>query len=159
MRPMLPSNPSAGHAMSGRVVRHPAFLAHSRAVVLVWRRRDRALRRRLLEGEDFSGAVLRKARLSQLDIPRARLRGANLSQADLRKIDLRWADLRGARLKGCQLDGALLDGANLTGADLRYSTLLGSVFEGARLGGIRLRGAMWDETTVWPRGFVPFESR
>jgi uncharacterized protein YjbI with pentapeptide repeats len=126
-------------------------------VKLVWRRRDRALRRRLVDGEDFSGAVLKHARLGQLDIPRARLRGANLSQADLRKVDLRWSDLRGARLKGTQLDGAMLDGANLTGADLRYATLFGAVFEGARLGGVRLRGAMWDQTTVWPKGFVPLE--
>ncbi len=132
-------------------------LAHSLAVILVWRRRDRALRRRLREGEDFSGGVLKGARLAELDIPRARLRGANLSQCDLRRIDMRWSDLRGARLKGTQLDGALLDGANLTGADLRYATLFGCVFEGARLGGIRLRGAMWDQTTVWPKGFIPFE--
>jgi uncharacterized protein YjbI with pentapeptide repeats len=124
-------------------------------VILVWRRRDRAIRRRLLEGEDFSGVMLKKARLAALDIPRARLRGANLSQCDMRKIDLRWADLRGARLEGAQLDDALLDGANLTGADLRDSTIFGCVFEGARLGGIRLRGAMWDNTTVWPKGFVP----
>jgi uncharacterized protein YjbI with pentapeptide repeats len=128
-----------------------------RPVVFVWRRRDRVLRRRLVEGSDFSGANLKKAVLAELDVPRARLRGANLSQCDLRKADLRWSDLRGARLKGSQLDGALFDGADLMGADLRYSTLLGSVFEGARLGGIRLRGAIWDETTVWPRGFIPTE--
>jgi uncharacterized protein YjbI with pentapeptide repeats len=142
-----------------RPARHHGSLAHSPAVALVWRRRDRELRRRLLDGEDLSGANLRHASLAKVDAPRARLRGANLTGADLRKIDLRWSDLRSARLKGSQLDGAQLAGANLTGADLRYATLVGSVFEGASLGGIRLRGAVWDDTTVWPKDFVPVEGR
>lgn len=157
-RPRAPSPATLGAsrvALCGRA-RVPATL---NAVVLVWKRRDRALRRQLVEGGDFSGANLKRATLSQLDIPRTRLRGANLSGADLRRIDLRWSDLSRANLKDSVLDGALFDGANLTGADLRNASLLGSVFEGARLDGVRMRGAVWDDTTVWPQDFVPVESR
>ena len=142
-------------ALCGRA-RVPATL---NGVVLVWKRRDRALRRQLVEGGDFSGADLKQAALAQLDIPRTRLRGANLSGSDLRRIDLRWSDLSRANLRGSILDGALFDGANLSGADLRNASLLGAVFEGARLDGVRMRGAFWDDTTVWPKDFAPGESR
>lgn len=63
-----------------------------------------------------AGATLYRARLAEMD----------LREADLRGAYLRLADLQGTILEGADLRLAQLDGANLTGADLRDAVLQGA---------------------------------
>jgi len=65
--------------------------------------------------------------------------------ANLREANLEGANLYGAYLYGANLEGANLEGANLEGADLRRANLRGA----------NLEGAVWDEYTVWPKGYEP----
>lgn len=98
------------------------------------------LRRADLTGVWFVRAVLIGARLHQADLRSAVLWQARLEDADLRATDLTAADLTGARLNGARLDLADLRGADFSQADLTDTTF---------------RGAMADDTTIWPAGFDP----
>ena len=124
-------------------------------MVIVWRRRDRLLRRRAARDQNLRGVDFSKARLVALDLRGKDLRGANLRGADLTEADLRGADLQDADLTTAFLTGAQLDGANLTGAVLAGSYLLCVNFGDAVLDGADLSGAVWDQATTWPPGFRP----
>jgi pentapeptide repeat protein len=93
-----------------------------------------------LTGTWLVRAVLIRARLHQAD-----LRGGVLWQARLEGADLRATDLTGADLTGAYLDGARLDLADLRGADFSHTDLASATF----------RGAVANDTTVWPAGFDP----
>lgn len=67
--------------------------------------------------------------------------GLNRARA-FRHGDLRECDLQGEDLRGFDFSGADLSRANLTGADLSGTFGLESAI---------LDGAIWDETTKWPR--------
>jgi hypothetical protein len=113
------------------------------------------------KGIDLSGLTLVGATLRHPTKPdrsetgpdawdRVRLVGADLTGADLQ-----WARLNGASMSGAKLVGARLVGADLRGADLRQVDLSGADLEEALLDGTDLSGAVWDDTTRWPAGFLP----
>lgn len=96
----------------------------SAPVVIVWRRRDRELRRQIGEAADQSGRDFSRARLVALDLRRKSLRGCNFEYADLTEADLTGADLRGANLHGAYLTGTVFMGANLAGARLAEAMMM-----------------------------------
>jgi Pentapeptide repeats (8 copies) len=112
---------------------HYSDLSQSHLVGADFRRAD-------LTGTWFVRALLIRARLHQADLRSAVLWQARLDRADLRATDLTSADLTGARLDGARLDLADLRGADLSQADLADATF---------------RGAVADDTTIWPAGFDP----
>jgi uncharacterized protein YjbI with pentapeptide repeats len=124
-------------------------------MVIVWRRRDRTLRRQLSIGDNHTGADLHRSRLVALDLRRKDLSEANLEWADLTEADLRYARLRAANLHGAYLTGAQLDGADLSDARLDDTYLLATDFGNATLQRATLVGAIWDQSTTWPPGFDP----
>lgn len=98
--------------------------------------------------------------LSGLDIYSAWLPGADMSNADLSGTDLSSSNLIGANFHGAKmisvvLQGALLDNADLRNTDLRGANLQYTRMTGARLNGTDLRGASYDDSTLFPTGFVP----
>jgi hypothetical protein len=124
-------------------------------VTIVWRKRDRELRRKLSAGSFFSGADLHRARLVGMDLRRKSLNGANLEYADLTEADLGGADLRDANLHGAYLIGARFGGADLRGANLVEAYALATEFEDAELEGADLTGVVYDQSTTWPQGIRP----
>lgn len=91
-----------------------------------------------LEGGDFSGAVLRRADMTDVKALGVSFQGADLRGADLSYARLSGADLSGADLRGATLTLADLRGADLSGADLTGAFAPGTQFFGARLGGALL---------------------
>ena len=71
--------------------------------------------------------------------------GESLEGADLEGVDLQGAHLRGADLKGADLRKADLRGTDLKGADLHYT----------KLGSVNFRGAAYNKSTKFPKGFDP----
>jgi len=124
-------------------------------VVVVWKRRDRELRRQIIQEADQSGRDFSRARLVGLDLRRKELRGCNLEYADLTEADLTDADLRGANLHGAYLTGTIFTGANLAGSRLDEAMMMATDFTHAVLADVSMEGTIWDQSTTWPSGFVP----
>ena len=124
-------------------------------LVIIWRQRDRTIRRRLREGREFAGADLHQARLVAMNLRAKSFRDANLEYADLTGADLETADLRDARLKGAYLTGASLIGADLRGAGLRDAYMPATNLDRARLEDTDLSGIVYDQATTWPAGYQP----
>ena len=122
---------------------------------VVWRKRDRALRRLLVGGTTFIDVDFQRARLVGLDLRHKVLRGANFHFADLSEADLRWADLRDANLEGAYLTGARLEGTDLRGANLKTAYALATNLGDALLDGADLTGVIYDQATTWPSGIRP----
>jgi len=94
-----------------------------------------------LKGKSFRGAILY---------------WANLSSSDVGSCDFENADFRGAVLLGTMLVGANLRGAKLGKDMLGGSTRIqGANFSSAQLHGADLQGALYDEYTIFPVGFIP----
>ena len=75
---------------------------------------------------DFSGAILRDAKLCNANLLQANLTNAVLIKADLRDATLSNTDLRDADFSFSNLIGANLLNAKLRGADLRLADLIGA---------------------------------
>ena len=81
---------------------------------------------------------------------------ANLEQADFRNADFYGANLSGASFKQADLSGKTnLAFTDLSRADLTAVDLRGANLEGANLEGTVLANAVYDEQTIFPRGFDP----
>lgn len=90
---------------------------------------------------------------------------ADCQNVDLRGLDLYFANFQGANLAGANMSGmdltgidftdANLTGANLTGATLDYALFFNTTLTNAELRGVSMESIVWDETTIWPAGFVP----
>ena len=80
---------------------------------------------------------------------------ANCQNVDLRGLDLFYANMSGANLRGMDLTGADFTGANLIGATLDYAFFFETNLTGAKLTRVSIEGIVWDDTTIWPTGFVP----
>jgi len=91
---------------------------------------------------NFANANLEKANLFGVRFDEADLTGALLSEAELSHASFHKSVLRNANLRSADLCGADLTGADLTGADLTDCNLY--------------PGAKFDETTVFPQGFLRF---
>jgi uncharacterized protein YjbI with pentapeptide repeats len=94
-----------------------------------------------LRNAELSGANLSGAHLIKADLGRAKLSGANLRDAELIRADLSRVDLIGANLSGANLSYANLSGANLSGANLSGANLSGANLSGDNLRGANLSGA------------------
>ena len=123
---------------------------------------DRAnLNRARLRGTDLSNvksmksSSLIRADLEDAILKNAKLRGSDMTGADLDNADFTGADLRNVTLKDTDMDGTVLDKANLTKADLRGVDLSNV----KKLESANLSDALYDETTVWPKGFKVAEGR
>jgi len=162
-----------------------AELQGGAAGVEKWNARSKHEREQIgaLHDLDLNGAELAGVRLDWRDLQASRFRGANLKKANLwssqlGSTDFAQADLTGARLPhskcdrasfegaklvGCDIHIATLTNANFRGADLTdakldYSSLVGSDFTDANLTGVHLNKAKYDQTTKFPKGFVPPET-
>jgi uncharacterized protein YjbI with pentapeptide repeats len=124
-------------------------------VVIVWRRRDRDLRRAILEQEDSSGRDFSRGRLVALDLHGKNLQGCNFEYADLTEANLEHSDLRGANLHGAYLTGTMFAGANLSDACLDEAMMMATDFRDTALSNVTLVGATWDQSTTWPSGYHP----
>ena len=107
-----------------------------------------------LERVDLRGAELDNLNLPKVCFAHANLDGAlfrraNLSNATLLETTLRNTNLSNADLREADFTGALLDGAILRGADL----------SNAKLEDADLAGVIPDNTTKWPPGFTPPQTR
>ena len=84
---------------------------------------------------------------------------ANLDQADFRNTDFYGANLSGASLKQADLsEKTNLAFSDLSRADLTEADLKGANLEGANLEGTILEKTLYDEHTVFPKGFDPSNS-
>ena len=119
-----------------------------------------------LYGANLKQADLRGVDLRVADLERAILIGAHLQETHLpddypddylEGANLEKANLKGANFKGANLEGARLSGANLTTSDLLEPSLVLPYSMGtnldALLDGADLKGARYDESTLFPRGF------
>jgi uncharacterized protein YjbI with pentapeptide repeats len=120
------------------------------------------LERAIMAGCDLRGAVFNEANLRCADLSRANAGIDNLGgSTDFIKADLSGADLRNANLSGTDFTCAILIGADLSGARAsisqhgRPTCFKGANLTDARLGGARFVGAVYDESTKFPRGFKP----
>ena len=118
------------------------------------------LSRANLKGAFLIEINLQKAFLIGAELQEAYLFMANLSEADLRSANLHnanleEANLRGANLHNVNLGEAKLIAADLTGANITDTDLWAADFTGANLSRANLRGAIYNETTLWPEGFNP----
>jgi len=98
-----------------------------------------------LEDANLSAAILIKADLSETN-----LKDTTLQNADLQEANLQEANMQGAYLWQANLQGAILFGANLQDADVSGANL-----RGADLRTAKCESIIYDEYTIWPKGFKP----
>jgi uncharacterized protein YjbI with pentapeptide repeats len=58
-------------------------------------------------------------------------------------------------LTGADFTDANLTGTNLIGATLDYCYFFNANLTSAKLTRVSMNGIVWDDTTIWPTGFVP----
>ena len=121
----------------------------------------------VIEGAIMARCNLRGARFSAANLRLADFSGANCGldnlggSTDFIKADLSGADLRNANLGGADFSGALLIGTDLSGARFdcvlpgRVARFNGANLTDARLGRTQFAGALYDNNTIFPRGFKP----
>jgi hypothetical protein len=80
---------------------------------------------------------------------------AQFWNGELPHADFSRANLKHARFENAVLHGAMFRNANLSNATLAHARLQGADFTGATLKGVDFCKAQFDETTVFPAGFVP----
>jgi len=94
------------------------------------------------------GATLAGASFDEVRAMNAYFEGASCRSASFRNARLSYADLDQCDLSGSDFTGSVLDGATLGGADLRGALMLWKSFASPNLS-----GAIFDATTIWPKGF------
>jgi uncharacterized protein YjbI with pentapeptide repeats len=97
-------------------------------------------------GANFSGALLKKSQVMDLDAKGLSFAQADLSETAFANCRLEEADFRKAALKdttliGCKMAKADFTDADLGGANLADADLTGARFDGADLAGCNLHGA------------------
>jgi hypothetical protein len=88
--------------------------------------------RAMLYRAPFDGTSLREANFNGAYLEGASFRGAILQQANLSWADLSWADLSGADLSGANLSYASLQGVDLTKAKLKGAIVTSEQLENVR---------------------------
>jgi ARC6-like, IMS domain/Pentapeptide repeats (8 copies) len=84
---------------------------------------------------------------------------SSLSGSNFRKADFYGTNLSGANLKNTDLSqGTNLSFADLSRADLTEADLRGANLEGANLEGCILNDTLYDEHTIFPKGFDPVKA-
>lgn len=94
-----------------------------------------------------------------LDLHEGNLNGLKLAGSDLQNADLSDSQLIQVNLAYSNLARADLSGASIWSANLSHTYLVGTNFSSAVLTGTTLDGVCYDDTTVWPKDFVPPPSR
>ena len=100
---------------------------------------------RTITGGSLAGSCLSLADLAGLDLP-----GVDLATADLWGTNFDGADMPGANLADCDARGASFRGTHMPGVNLCGTDLSGARFDDAT----NLAGALSDERTRWPAGFM-----
>lgn len=93
-------------------------------------------------------------RLMRCDLRAANMIGACLENVNFTASHLEATELQHSHLARTTFTGACLSGANLTGADLSHADLRNAELNGSITEGIKLDGAVFNSSTVWPRGFA-----
>lgn len=92
-------------------------------------------------GADLSGSAITGSRLWRAELNNAKLKGVDFTDSELILAGLSGADFAGANLLNADLSGSRLYGANLAKTN--------------HLETANLAETCYDETTIWPKGFVP----
>ena len=108
---------------------------------------------------DFANSNLTSARITG-SFPHVSFTNANLTKAYLHEAECLQADFGGAKLTGADLSGgyfrrAQFVNADLTDANLQEADLTTADFTGANLNNTIFSGALMNQETLWPAGFVP----
>lgn len=122
-----------------------ASMPDTRATAAHWMKADMSCV--FLMGSDFGRALLDDTTFV----------GANLREVVFAGASMRGVNLRGAQLGGADLRGADLAGATLTDADFGGEEYMCVIDDFARetCGTRPEPWAIYDDTTIWPAGFVP----
>lgn len=103
-----------------------------------------------LRGLQLENTSLTDTHFRHSNLARAWMANTKMDDSDFKNTDLRGANLEGASLRRVSFLNAYLAGANLRDADVR-----GADMRAVGVDEAILKGAVADETTVWPEGFVP----
>lgn len=112
-----------------------------------------------LKEVDLKGASFEGSNIGMISCNGCDLRGANFSNIEIIQLSLKECDLRGAKFQNIKLDPqSAFDKSDLRGADLS-----GIAFEVKKYAhGLyyqpNIKGSVYDDTTVWPKGFSPEEA-
>lgn len=112
-----------------------------------------------LKEVDLEGASFEGSNIGMISCKGCNLRGANFSNIDIIQLSFKESDLRGAKFQNIKLDPqSAFDKSDLRGADLS-----GIAFEVKKYAhGLyyqpNIKGSVYDDTTVWPKGFNPEEA-
>ena len=105
-----------------------------------------------MEGADFSHSNFKMARFKNIAAPHALFKSIQANGAELigsfLDADFTNADLKNVKFGNSDLRGADFTDANLKGADFSLIPL-------PQLTGIILKDAIYDQSTLWPTGFLP----
>ena len=93
--------------------------------------------------------------MPQADCHNVDLRGRELFYANFQGANLSGANMSGMDLTGADFTGANLTGANLIGATLDFGYFFNANLTNAKLTRVSMNSIVWDDTTIWPTGFVP----
>lgn len=119
----------------------------------------RELERALAAGTSLTGLSLREARLDRLSLEGQKLEDCDARGASMTRCRLSDARIINSRLDGVDLSRSDLSGASLVGTSLAQATLWRCDLRGADLSSARgmvmasVRGARYNGSTRWPRGF------
>jgi hypothetical protein len=113
-----------------------------------------------LEGAHLEGSVLKRALFVRANLRDAHFEGANLERAWMHSADATQAFFNNAKLvRTIWWKEPIVEQADFTGADFT-----GALIEGVDFSNAKVREAFWDgaafnDETVWPEGFYPFEGK
>jgi uncharacterized protein YjbI with pentapeptide repeats len=99
------------------------------------------LRESVLNDAELSGVNFRNSNLDQASLWGAKINNADLSNASLKNTDIRWAELNNTNLKKANFNGADLGNAKLKMSDMKEAQLKWSNLKGALLNNAILKGA------------------
>lgn len=112
---------------------------------------------------DFSERHFDAPKLEFLNLEQANFRNSILDNANFRKSNLKDADftdatVRYADFRNTNLEGAKLVNLNLIRINFGEANLKNADFSGSKLNGWRnFKGAIYNDKTIWPKGFNPKE--
>jgi uncharacterized protein YjbI with pentapeptide repeats len=128
--------------------------------------RELELHRLIARGQNFSGAVATKGKFRNAIVHHSDFTQVNFEEANLINVEacacsFKSANFNGARLIGAQFNwsrfgGATFNQSDIGGACFENCCLCDADFSGAlRIGEANFANAIFNETTIWPNGFVP----
>lgn len=101
-------------------------------------------------GVTFSKTCLRGALIFGSQLP-----NTDFSESDLTKANLMSGNFERSSFEGAKLVNTLMRKAKLGGSDFSNADLSGARLDEADVEGVGWDGIVYDEATIWPRGFQP----